>query len=237
VQPALLPTVVDLPALSANFPLALQREVFRDNVVNTLKSFVNQGVYAAAVEGPEGVGKTTLLSQFVRRNPLTALSIFVSAANRLSYDADLVRNDVTIQVYFAITGEVLPRATYDPALLKTYYADLQRTARKRSVPFYFVIDGIEELAGPDRDSLLQQLGDIFPIGIPQFRFLFSGDESIYRGLLSSKLVMKSFPVTEFSIEETRAFFGSDALAVEVAGELNGICRGLPGRLAGVPTRE
>jgi hypothetical protein len=98
---------------------------------------------------------------------------------------------------------------------------------------YFVVDGIEELENSDRNNLLQQPSDILPLGIPQFRFLFSGDESLYRNILNSSLVMKSFPLAEFGVEETRNLFASHKLTLETASELNSICRGRPGRLAEV----
>ncbi len=172
--------VVDLPLLSANFPPALRAEVLRGNIVNTLTNLVTDSVYAAAVEGAEGIGKTTFLSQFVRRHNMTAISTFITAANRLSYDPELIRTDISVQVHWVLSGEVLDRSRHDAALLKSYYADLQRVAKQRKTLFYFVVDGIEELDPRDRDNLIQALSDILPLGIPQFRFLFSGDESLYR---------------------------------------------------------
>lgn len=225
--------VVDLPSLSTNLPSDPHPEVLRDNVVSTLKNLLHDNVYAVAVEGPEGIGKTTVLSQFVRRTPRSAISIFVSAANRLSYDTDLIRIDITTQVYWAVTGDVLDRTKYDPPLLKSYYSDLQRLAKQRREVVYFVIDGIEEFDSSDQQLLTQQLQDILPMGIPQFRFVFSGDESIYRSLLGTRLLMKSFPLTEFGLDETRTLFSSHGLTIEAANEINNICRGMPGRLTGV----
>jgi hypothetical protein len=227
------PAVVDLPLLSANFPPLFPAEVSRDNVVNTLRNLVGESVYAAAIEGLEGVGKTTVLSQFARRHNATAISVFITAANRLSFDPELIKADISMQVHWILTGEVPDRRGYDPGLLKSYYADLQRIAKQRRGLIYFVLDGMEELESRDRNNLLQALSDILPLGIPQFRFLFSGDESLYRGLLNARLAIKSFPLAEFSVEETRCLFATHGLTPEAAGELNSICRGLPGRLAGV----
>ncbi len=228
------PAIVDLPFLSANFPLPSPAgEVLRENIVNTLTNLASQSVHAAAIEGVEGIGKTTILSQFVRRHNTVAISIFVTAANRLSYDPELIRADINVQVHWILTDEVLDRSRSDPALLKSYYADLQRVAKQRKGNFYFVIDGVEELDGRDRNNLLQALSDVLPIGTPQFRFLFSGDESLYRPLFNPRLTFKSFPLPEFSVDETRTLFASYALTPETASELNGICRGLPGRLSEV----
>ena len=53
-------TVVDLVSLSANFPAVPQPEVSRENVVNTIANLVQENIYAAAIEGLEGIGKTTI---------------------------------------------------------------------------------------------------------------------------------------------------------------------------------
>ncbi len=226
-------TVVDLPALSANFPPTPAPELTRDNVVNSVRSLLNDSVYVAAIEGPEGAGKTTVLAQFVRRNPNTTISAFVTAANRLSFDADLIRMDIATQVHFAVTGAILDRNTYEPALLKSTYSHLQRDAKRKKSFVYFVIDGFEELDPNLREPLLQQLKDILPIGVPQFRFLFSGDAALYAPLFGSKLALKSFPLTELSLEESKILFSGHHLTPDQLRDLHNLCNGLPGRLSSI----
>ncbi len=223
-------SVVDLPSLNPNLPPTPPNEVPRENLVNTLRNLVNEGVYAVAIEGADGMGKTTLLSQFVGKGSKTCISLFVTAANKFSLDPDLMRTDLAIQVYWALTGEVLDRKTYDPSLLKSYYADLQRLARRKKLTYYFVVDGADELDTGDRRAFLQTLSDVLPLGIPQFRFLFGGDERLFRALLPATLVLKSYPLNEFSVEETRTLFAHHAITPELANDLNSICRGMPGRL-------
>jgi hypothetical protein len=231
-QVPLIGTILDLVSISANFPSAPQHEILRDNVVNTIKTLV-QDTYSAAIEGPEGIGKTTLLAQFARRNHTSSISLFISAANRFSYDPDLMRLDIASQVHWCISGEPLDRSTYDPALLKNYYSDLQQRARNRRLQIYFLIDGIDDLEASERQITIQHLADILPLGIPQFRFLFAGDEALYRGLLGPRINIKSFPLTEFGIEETRSLFKHHDIDLASLNEVNSICRGIPGRLAGV----
>jgi len=114
-------TVVDLPSLNPNFPPTPPNEVPRDNLVNTLSKLVNEGVYAVAIEGADGMGTTTLLSQFVRKHAATCISLFVTAANKFSIDPDLMRTDLATQVYWALTGEVLDRKTGSPReFVKTF---------------------------------------------------------------------------------------------------------------------
>ena len=196
--------IVDLTSISANFPPTPNPEVIRDNVVNTLRMLLQNSVYAVSIEGAEGIGKTSILSQFARRLPANTVTIFLSAANRLSYDIDLLRVDLMAQVFWASTGGIFDRSHFDPALLKSCYQRLQHKSRQIREPFYFVIDGLADLEPAECDSLKQQLADILPIGIPQFRFLFSGDETLYRDLLHHSLTLKSYPLILFSAPSTRA---------------------------------
>ena len=128
---------------------------------------------------------------------------------------------------------MLDRNKYDPALLKTYYSDLQQRARQRKLQIYFLVDGIDELENAERHVIIQHLTDILPLGIPQFRFLFAGDETLYRGLTGPRISVKSFPLTEFGIEETRSLFKQYDIDLATLNEINSICRGIPGRLTGV----
>ena len=110
VQPSdVIPVVVDLPSLSVNFPPAFQAEVPRTNIVSTLTNLVVESVYAAIIEGPEGIGETTVLSQFARRHSSNAISIFITSASRLSFDPELIKTDISVQVHWILTGEVLDR--------------------------------------------------------------------------------------------------------------------------------
>jgi hypothetical protein len=223
-------SIVDLPLLSANFPPEPIHELFRDNVVNTLHGLL-ESLHGLAVEGAEGIGKTTVLAQFVRAHKTTAFSLFISAANRLSSDPDMIRLDLAKQVYWALTGDNLQRKDYNTTLLKTLYSELHREAKRRKILFYFVIDGLEELVEAERQALLQQFVDILPTGHHYFRFLFSGDVSYFSGLIVNPFEAKSYPVTGFSIEEAQSIFSGLGLLPPQLKEICKLCGGAPGRLA------
>ena len=73
--------------------------------------------------------------------------------------------DIARQVYWVLTNDLLQTANYDPSLLKSYYQDLHREARRKKTLFYFVVDGLEELEETVRQSLLQYFVDILPSGV------------------------------------------------------------------------
>lgn len=229
---ALHGTIIDLPALSANFPPPPSPELLRENVVNTIDKLLEQH-HGVAVEGPEGAGKTTSLAQFARAHPTTAFSLFISAANRLSSDPDLIRMDLAKQVHWVLTNDVLRSGDYNPSLLKQYYSDLHREARRKKILFFFIVDGLDELPGAEQQTLLQHFSDLLPTGNHQFRFLFAGDVKYFNGLISKPFEAKSYPLTDFSIEEAQFLFDGQAVSPAQLKEIRALCHGSPGRMASV----
>lgn len=226
-------TVVDLASLSVNFPPLPLCELQRDNVVSTIQELFENGARAVIVEGQEGMGKTTLLSQFVRRYPTHAISVFVSAANRLSFDPDLVLQDLLTQVNWSVTKEVLKPASADLSELKSSYLALQRKAKQKKTVYYFVFDGTEELDEPQRELLVQHLIDLLPVGVPQFRSLFSGKAQIYRALFPRYFPVQSYPLSLLSIGESKAMLPGKEISDDQMADVHGLCRGIPGRVASV----
>jgi len=227
-----LATVVDLPSLSTNFPQVPIPELTRDNVVSTIERLLEGTAHGVTVEGDEGMGKTTVLSQFARKQPKHAISVFVSASNKLSSDPDLILQDLLTQVAWILAKEPMKPGAADLSTLKSYYGALQRDARRRDALFYFIVDGAEELDAPRRAMLIQHLSDILPVGVPQFRCLFSGNVEIYRSLFPRGLPIQPYPLNLLSIQETKTLLPED-ISNEQLTDLHGLCRGIPGRVASV----
>ena len=76
--------VVSLIDLSDNLPPPSDCEVLRDDFLETIDELFGGEHSVVCVEGPEGMGKTTLLAQFCRRHPDHAISLFLSPASRWS---------------------------------------------------------------------------------------------------------------------------------------------------------
>jgi hypothetical protein len=226
-------TVVDLPSLSMNFPPTPFPELTRDNVVSTIEQLFEGTARGVTVEGSEGMGKTTVLSQFARKHRHQAISIFVSASNKLSYDPDLILQDLLTQVYWIVTEEVLKAGSADISAFKSSCLALQRKAKQERKLFFFVVDGVEELDASRREILVQFFSDVLPVGVPQFRSLLSGNARMYRTLFLGSLPIQSYPLNLLSIEESSALLGREDISDEQMEDVHGICRGIPGRVASV----
>jgi ABC-type multidrug transport system ATPase subunit len=66
--------VLNLINICSSFPESLEMEVPRENMVSTLVGQLKRNTEIIVVEGEEGIGKTTLMSQFARAypNPLSS---------------------------------------------------------------------------------------------------------------------------------------------------------------------
>jgi len=67
----------------------------------------------------------------------------------------------------------------------------------------------------------------------QFRFLISGDLVYLGSLITKPFEAKSYPLTEFGIEETASFFAGESVAATQLKEIRALCGGSPGRMASI----
>lgn len=226
-------TIVDLPSLSVNFPAVPSPELSRDNVLSTLEARFDGGARGIAVEGIEGMGKTTVLSQFARRHPNNAISLFITASNKLSFDPDLILQDLLIQVNWILIREIVKPGPGELSALKSAYVGLQRKAKQQKTLYYFVVDGTEELDESRRAIIVQHFSDLLPVGVPQFRSLFSGDAEIYQNLFPRNLQLKPYILSLLGLEETARVIEGQGASDQQLSDLHSICRGIPGRVASV----
>src|SRR4051794_35371441 len=99
--------VIDLTVVAQTFPSAPRPEIIRDKILDTIDDLFASGTHLVLVEGSEGIGKTTLLSQFVRLHPLNTISLFIRPASRWAYDPDLLQFDMCNQLWWILRKEEL----------------------------------------------------------------------------------------------------------------------------------
>jgi len=58
--------VMDLTKIAQSIPSTPEPEINRDNILETVDTLFNSGTQIIIIEGEDGIGKTNLLSQFVR---------------------------------------------------------------------------------------------------------------------------------------------------------------------------
>jgi hypothetical protein len=227
-------TVEDLTTVADTYPGLPEPLVERDFLLQSIEEQL-EDLDALFLDWPEGGGKTTLLTQFFQRNAHRTISLFIGAP--WSYQPDAVKKDICNQIHWVLNTEELrsDRPTAEEfdveSLQNRYFRKLNRRGR-RGNPFYFVVDGIEDIPPRDRhaqDEILEGL----PFDAPGIKFILSGKEDILRQNLLSKIKTDSLGTILFSETETREYLGDLVEDNRKIEELRETCRSLPGRLAAV----
>jgi hypothetical protein len=226
--------IMDITKIASTFPQLEKPSIRRENIIITLADMLCSDSEVVIVDGPDGMGKTTLLAQFAREYPNNTFSLFVRSCSRYAYDPGMLLSDLCDQI-----GWVLKKEGYrteqdaDPAqLLNARLYDLQRQANHERSTYYFIVDGLEEIPEEDsheRDMIL----NLLPFGIPRFRFILSGTLECLKHRSQKIHGIIPFRLVGFTFEETREFFNGlleDRSALET---IHKICKTIPGNLASV----
>lgn len=204
-------------------------------MVSTLDSLLKSSSEIIVVEGEEGIGKTTLLAQFARTYNLQTISAFVTNSSRYAWDPTMLAGNLHEQIQFALGNA--PRKDHGEAdvqsLLRGSITALQKQANWDKKKYYFVIDGLDEIP-KEENGALEQILDLLPTGLPQFRFLLSGSVEIFTRYRKGKASLKSWTLPPFSLDETIKYFSDIKLDRSHNETLyKASAKGIPGRLASI----
>ena len=223
--------IVDLTTISRGFPQSPVPEILRDNLLETLDVIFNGDTSLIIVEGAEGMGKTTLLAQYARRYPNQAISLFLRPISRLAYAPEYLSLVLLEQINWALTGNVPGADTPDSSHLAAQLFGLQKKALKTRTPFYFIVDGLDDIPSDDARSLEAILTDLLPLGLSGFRFLMTGNATRLTPVLHRKVPLKPFQIPMLTLGETLKYLDGLGLEADAATDLHRMCKAVPGHLA------
>src|SRR5262249_32360001 len=161
---------------------------------DTIEQQLADDASIVVVTGPDGVGKSTVLRQFVDRHDERAFSLFLSSASRWAYDPATMLDELCAQIESVIPPNLVPADTIQgERRFARLVTALDRRARSSGQVFYFVLDGLEDIPEEDRGTRDELIG-LMPFGFPGFRYLLSG-ELIGRLLPpAAKRQLRTFPI-------------------------------------------
>jgi len=229
------PEVLSLISICSSFPEPLEMEVPRENMVSTLVGQLKRNTEIIVVEGEEGIGKTTLMSQFARTYPNQTLSAFVSDTSRYAWDPMMVAQNLHEQIQFALGNMNFrkPPTSDIHSTLRNDVAELQKKANWEKITYYFIVDGLEDV--PQEESgAVDQILDLLPIGLSTFRFLLTGSMEKLSALRKGSITLKPWTLPPFSLDETVKFFRDIQVSREHFETIYKLSnKGIPGKLAAV----
>lgn len=221
--------VMDLTVACQSFPDLPDSEIYRENILSAVETIFAGNVEIVIVEATEGMGKTTLLTQFVRRHPQHALSLFIKDTSRWTSAPELLLRDLSNQLRWILTHQELQAEDVtNEATLGVDLYELRKRARRKGETYYFVIDGLNEVPEQVQGAIL----DLLPFGNPtSFRFLLSSAPDHLTKLLPSKSRVKPFQLPSFTLDETKKYLHDLISTPDTIDEIYHTCNGTPGYLA------
>jgi tetratricopeptide (TPR) repeat protein len=226
--------LMNLTKVCQSFPELEAPQIKRDNIINTIEdTMFKSGIKLVAVEGNEGIGRTTLLAQFAFAHSDTAISLFLRPESRWGYDLKMVEVDMVNQIHWIVNEEEIRRfEDVDDGLTRQLLFQLQRNARKNRRLYYFVVDGIDEVSKEDRQTR-EAILDLLPWNVPYFRFLLSCDLGRLPPRICQNVKCKPMTLTTVTFPETVHYFSDLKIPEESVRDIHRICRGMPSTMASV----
>ena len=208
----------------------------RENIVRVLETILDGEGNVVVLYGQDGIGKTTVLEQFVAANVERSFALFVSGASRWAYDP----HDLATDLYTQIEKRINPKSSLldeeiDILQLGKAYLRLRRLMDIEGwTTAYFILDGLEDLP-PDDESTRRQLIELLPFGRdPRFRFVLSSRQPGSLPVTENvRREMREYLLPPFSREEVRQFFAGASLDSDQIEEIAHVSKGIPGRLVTV----
>jgi hypothetical protein len=195
--------LVNLPLISGAPQLPTDL-VTRDSVINSIEKMLEQNDIVF-IEGDPGIGKTTMLLDFVTQHQFNAISHFgeVNYAYTISYPCLL--DNLYRQIYFYCRNEEAPsEQNVDTSLFNSLSGTFFKKIKKSNEPLYFVFDGFEKLSKTQLSNLIP-IFDTMPWS--KAKFVITGTFNNLNTLLGDKkLKWKDIPLSNFGLNETKLYF-------------------------------
>lgn len=186
------------------------------------------------VEGDEDAGKTTLCSQFCKKNESNSISIFFRALNPIDYQIEYFYANFVSQVRFMI-GDDIEEIEKDGFVgVKNYnnaIFQLRKKYKRNKQNIYLIIDGLEDKFHSHKD-LITLIIDSIPFADDFLKVLFTGSQKsfIETNNTLKKVSSKPITVTGFTKHEVITFLDIKSPDERQVDELYKITKGFPGRL-------
>jgi hypothetical protein len=226
----LTPVVLNTTSFCSTFPQIDGIEISRENLIDVLETMLKGNAPSVHLVGEPGIGKTTLLAQFARRNFRNCISIFARRSSWFTYDPDFLVRDLCGQMYWLLNRvELPPQQDVTDAIMRRLVYSLKSYSFRLNTPLVLVVDGLDEI--PTEQSVLRELMiSKLPLGFDHIKVLTSSNTDVFPASIRQR--GKVWDIPPFSIEETKAFFGNK-VSEENIRKLRDVCKGRPGYLAGI----
>jgi hypothetical protein len=205
-------------------------EIDRRHMLDTIVGALSERVPVLFLEGDEGSGATTTLTQLSKLLGGNCFTLFIKPASRLAYNIEYLKYELSEQFRRALK---LPNPS-DEASATMDWTKLVISIRKliAKSPVYFIVDGLHQIPADEAASVAAIFRDVLPVGVKGFRFVITGDQSTFARYLSG-ISSKPYQQLVFALGEAKQYLDGLDLSDSQLESLYKVAKGLPGNLAAV----
>ncbi len=228
--PIIEAVIVDQTVICLSFPEMPERNIERDNILDTIDRILDTDIELVIVEGTDGIGKTVLMAQFAKRHAENSVSLFVRPTGRWAYDPDVLRYDICYQLEWMLYQKEVPLfEAVDDGFLRDRLIKLRRKLRYQNETCYLVVDGLNDIDPQIKHTIL----DFLPWGFQGFRFLLSGQQELLTDGIHNSIKYKTQGLPGFTPDESARYLEDSCIDRGMCQEVHRTLRGIPGNLASV----
>lgn len=232
LQEPLKLTLKNLASLSGGaYNPEIQNEVKRDYIIQTIENKI-KNFDVLFIEGEEGIGKTTILHQFIAKKPNNCLAYFIDGKDSSTYSNASILKAICNQIHFVnrdseLEEEVKISDLTSEDWLKSYiYSESIRS--KTNQTFYFIIDGLDEISYDRQSEIRELVLDKLHYDRVNIKLILSGQQN--KSLLKRGVLHDKFEIPYLSNDESLLIFG-DGITPEQFHDINKMCRSNAGKIS------
>jgi hypothetical protein len=213
-----------LPVLPASY-------VFRQHIVDAATTLaIAQGTLL--IQGDEGIGISSFLSELTRNSKYTCLYLHVKSASRITYTVPYLIAQLMPQLCALIGDSTPDEGLHGVADWRKAVMRLQQFARRNGAGILFIVDGLGQVPDVDAKYVDEIVADLLCLGITEIKHLISVNRNVaLQKKLAQRGSCKDFELMPLSREEARSVLLANGLQDSEIDDVLASARGNPGVLA------
>lgn len=212
----------------------ITNQVKRDNIIQTIKKKL-ESFDVLFIEGEEGIGKTTILHQFVSEHPNNCFAYFIDGKDSNTYSNLAILQALCNQLCFVgkeceLEEDTTVNNYTNEDWLKNYLSNSFRyitTNKKSNQIFYFIIDGLDEISQDKQNEIREQIISKLPCDKPNIKLVLSGKQN--KDFVKRDCKYDKFEMIVLSKEDSYKIFGN-SVTLEQFNDINNICNNNAGKI-------
>lgn len=204
----------------------------RDNHICTIDKILTGETKLLFIEGEEGIGKTTLLKEYSKKNQTSTIHIELDVSCKWGSDIRFFTYLLYTKLYGFLNGVEcnLDNIDIPDGELLEILMLVNKTLAKRKEFLTILVDGLDEISVNDSQTIINHL----PISnyFSTYKFIVTGDSSNLSKYFKCNYI-KPYILSGFTFNESKEYLSKFIAEPEIISEIAKTSNGNPGYLSSI----